>query len=164
MLQNEAKKIIESFEQTKQSYIEQLAQLREDNERFTEEYKVANTHGDRRENAAFEDAVAGLKRCSVEFEEVSARLNAANAVSGIEDYTPMGMVVLYSTVKLKRIDDNRQFVYMIFPEGVSDLDRGILSIDSRIAQAIKGKKMGDVVQVTHNVNGNKYSYVIEDVY
>ena len=163
-LQEKAEEIRNAFEATKEELKERLSQISRDIDSYTEEYRIANTHGDRSENAAFTDAVEGLQRCNTDYSETSTIYVAAESVKDIDKYSPIGIIVLYTTVSLRRLEDGSTYVYRIFPKGVSDLDRGIISEDSPIGKALLGKKKSDTIKVTHLIKGVEYNYFIEDIY
>lgn len=163
-LKEKSEEIYRSFMESADKIEARLREITADIERYTEEYRVANTHGDRRENAAFEDAVNNLQRCNVEYAETDKRLQLFKRVSGIETYKPIGVVVLYSTVRLTCIQDGTEYVYRIFDAGVADLDAGILSADCRIGKALLGRSVGDIIKVPHSVKGAELSYQIDEIY
>lgn len=163
-LKEKSMEIQEAFESTKKELRERLEQISKDIDSYTEEYRIANTHGDRSENAAFEDAVKNLQRANSEYSEIANNYNATEAVKDINKYSPIGVIVLYTTVQLKCLDDGSIYIYRIFPKGVSDLERGIMAEDSRIGKALMGHTKGETIKVVHNVKGSEYNYIIEDIY
>lgn len=163
-LRSKSEEIRNAFEGTKEELLKRKQQISSDIESYTEEYRVANTHGDRSENAAFEEAVKNLQRANADFAEVEMNLSAANLVQDLDKYVPIGVIVLYTTVHLKCIEDGTEYVYRIFPKGVSDLERGIMPEDSRVAKALMGKTKGDVIRIAHIVESEELSYRVEDIY
>lgn len=163
-LEEESKVIEQAFNNTRSSLEERLKQISADMEMYTAEYREANSHGDRSENAAFEQAVTALQRCNQDYGEITGKLSKVNKVQGLDSYKSIGIITIFTTVLLRRDNDGNTYTVRIFPSGVSDLDNRIISCDSRIGTAIMGKRPGDVVRVMHDTYGIEYSYTIEDIY
>ena len=163
-LKKKSEEIRLAFEETRTDLLKRKKQIAEDIESYTEEYRIANTHGDRSENAAFEEAVKNMQRANADYAEVEETLSAVNLVQDLDKYTPIGVVVMYTTVHLKCLEDNTEYVYRIFPKGVSDLDRGIMSSETRVSKELMGKRKGDIIQISHSVKSEEFSYLIEDIY
>lgn len=79
------------------------------------------------------------------------------------DYNHCGIVVMYSTVRIKS-SVHGVHTYKIYPGGVSFLDMGILAANSRVAEAIMGGKVGTKVDITNNSNRQTITYEIIDLY
>lgn len=163
-LRVKSEEIRKAFEDTKTELLKRKQQISDDIQSYTDDYREANTHGDRSENAAFEEAVKNLQRANADYAEVESNLSAVNLVKDLEKYVPIGVVVLYTTVHLRCLEDNTEYVYRIFPKGVSDLERGIMAEDTRISKALMGKTKGDIIRISHIVESEELSYVIEDIY
>lgn len=163
-LQEKSSEIEKAFVQTKMELKKRLEQISEDINVYTEEYKVANTHGDRSENAAFEDSVRNLTRAQADYAEAANLYNAMSIVTGLDNYKPVGIIVLYTTVRLKCLEDGTVYEYRIFPKKISDIDRGILSEESRIGKALLGRTKGETIKVVHALKGVELNYLIEDIF
>ena len=84
------------------------------------------------------------------------------SVAGKPNYNTSGIIVPYSTVRLKL--NGETMTYRLYPEGVSFIDIGVMAGNARVARAILGKKVGDVVGVRHDSRNIMLEYKIEDIY
>ena len=73
------------------------------------------------------------------------------------------MIVTYTTVLL-RVQDGREFIVKLYPEGVSDVVRGIFSTDSPLGVALWKKEIGDIITLEHKTTGELIQYTIIDIY
>lgn len=137
------------------------AELREAQVAMQKAYEM----GDLRENAEFDAAVSRCGTLSYSRLLVKQQLEVINAIDTDEEYVPIGMVVMFSTVLLVNDRDIRKkFIFKLYPEGVSDLDRGILSLDSPIGRALYLKSAGAEFETEHRVTGEKRKWQIKAVY
>lgn len=133
-------------------------------EELTEEFKAAAAKGDRSENAEFTEAVDKLSTNNTALSLIDTKLKAIeNKVDEPADYRTIGLVVMYSTVKLSTMD-GREFIFKVYPKGVSDINRGILAVDSPLGEVIWLKEVGDDVTIEHRVTGELIKYHIDDIY
>lgn len=94
-------------------------------------------------------------RILTEFEEVKT-------MKQVPPYNYCGIVVMYSTVRLKLGD--RTFTYKIYPKGLSFIDDGVMAVNSRLGAAVMGKKKGDKVSIRHGSHDTVLIYEIVDIY
>lgn len=122
--------------------------------------------GDLRENSEFDAAVSRCGELSYSKLLMKKKLESIEAI-GVEeeDYVPIGMVVMFSTVLLvNNKDKDREFIFKLYPAGVSDLDRGVLSIDSIIGRVLYMKETGAQFETSHRVTGEKRKWQIRAIY
>lgn len=121
--------------------------------------------GDLRENAEFDAAVSRCSALSYSKLLVKKKLESIESIGEEEDYAPIGMVVMFSTVLLVNDKDKgREFIFKLYPAGVSDLDRGILSVDSLIGRILHMKETGAQFDTVHRVTGEKRRWQIKAIY
>lgn len=132
-------------------------------EKTTEEFKEASAQGDRSENAAFTEATAKLSMYNITLSMIDTRIWSIKNKVHEERYIPIGIIVTYATVLL-RVQDGREFVIKLYPEGVSDVGRGIISIDSPLGIGLWRKEIGDVITLEHKATGELIRYTIIDIY
>lgn len=150
------------FKQIKEKAIEKKLEIIKDIEKTTEELRVASEKGDRSENAEFSAAVDKLQLLNASLSNLDDRLKMMNKVSGEDDYEPINMIVMYSTVRFTH--EGREFIFKIYPEGVSDLSSGIIAKDDPIGRMLWLKEPGDEISLEHRVTGDVLKYKIEEVY
>lgn len=126
-----------------------------------EEYKAANT-GDRSENAPLEAAIEKMKKVNSKILENDKAIRLISGIDDLSRYNSVGVVVLYSTVRLTC--RGSEYIYRIYPAGISYIDINIMAANSRLAVALMGKKEGDTVQLTHEGEGSTLIYKIEEIY
>lgn len=163
LLQQESLRISDNLVKLQNELENQKAETIKAIDDMTEEFKIASAQGDHSENAAFSEAKSKLSMYNVTLSILDTRLKSiANKVDE-SNYKSIGLVTLYSTVKLE-IPDGREFVYKLYPEGVSDINKGILAADSPVGRAIWLKEVGDIVTLEHIVTGEPIRYKIKDIY
>lgn len=106
--------------------------------------------------------IEGVLGEAPEFENLHARLCALIPMIEIMPYNSPGVVVPYTTVKL--LCNGKTMVYKIYLDGLSIIDKGILAGDSRLAQALIGKRKGDKVTIQHKSNRTQIVYELLDIY
>ena len=132
-------------------------------EKTMEEFKEASAQGDRSENAAFTEATTKLSMYNVTLSLIDTRIRSIKYKVQEEKYVPIGMIVTYTTVLL-RVQDGREFIVKLYPEGVSDVVRGIFSTDSPLGVALWKKEIGDIITLEHKTTGELIQYTIIDIY
>lgn len=97
------------------------------------------------------------------FNKLSEYYNVAN----MPPYNACGLVKPYSTVRLEKKMygvDPEELIIKIYPDGLSFLDIGIIASNSRVAQAILDKEVGDVVAIQHSSRKLRLEYTIKEIY
>lgn len=164
-LKEESRRIGQSFKDLIVSLSAQHEDAVKKKEEIMEVLQKAVSEGDLSENSAYTAAVDDLSVCTRNI--VSLRDSIRNAEAVKEDfssYEPIGMVVLYTTVLLRRDDTGEEYVVKLYPEGVSDLEKGIISKDSPIGNAIWHKEKGDSFHLSHRATGEDILWKIVDIY
>lgn len=108
------------------------------------EIEVARAHGDLRENAEFKAALEKRDRLQSELKLLSDQLNRARVITK-DDITTnevsVGTIVECLSKKGSKV------VYTLLGPWDADPDKNILSFQSKLAQNIQGKTIGDKFQV-----------------
>lgn len=163
-LKKKSREISLSRHSLKEKLLTQRAELLDNIEKTREDVKVASAMGDRSENAAFSDAVQQLQNQQTMLITVETQLKANEAVNDDPDsYYPIDMIVLYSTFLL-RDSFNEEFIFKMYPDGVSDIDQNILDRRSPLGELLWRKQKGDVVGLEHKDSGDVINYTVIEVY
>jgi transcription elongation factor GreA len=119
----------------------------------------ARSHGDLSENAEYHAA----KEAQSHNEGRIAELESLLARAEIIDISKLSgdTITFGATVKLVDEDTDEEKTYQIVGEIEADVKAGRISINSPIARALVGKKVGDQVEVT--APGGAKAYEILDV-
>ncbi|MFT6106091.1 MAG: transcription elongation factor GreA [Rickettsiales bacterium] len=107
---------------------------------------VAREHGDLKENAEYHSSrekQSMIEANIVNFEDKLAR-------SQIVDISSLsGNIVRFgATVKLENGDNGKKVIYKIVSEYEADIDSGLISNTSPVANALMGKEVGDEVEIS----------------
>ena len=158
--------ISNSLKQYEDDLLKQISDSEKEKEAYAEDYRKASAQGDRSENAELTVAIEGLSKVNRKIKNARVQLrNIKTKVKDHSNYKPVGKVVVYSTVKLARLGPTGEtYVFKVFPPGISDLERRILDVESRIGRAILLRQKGDIVHVEHELYGTPVKWVIEDIY
>ena len=133
-------------------------------EETREDVKVASAMGDRSENVAFSDAVQKLQQLQTTMASIEQRLKLMKNIKDTdEEYVPIDMIVMYSTFKI-RDSFGEVFIFKMYPEGVSDIDRNILDKNSPLGKLLWRRVIGDVITLNHKVTGEPIDYTILEIY
>lgn len=158
---NKAKEIEDALYMKIQSLHVELGRLSKERLECIEEYKLANT-GDRSENAPLEAAIRHMSETNSAMLVVSTQLHQLDKIHDIKKYNSVGIVLPYSTVLLEC--NGEEHIYRIFPDDISFVEFGIISVKSRLAAALLGKVVGDVVEVDHTSKKISLSWTIKEIY
>lgn len=157
--------ISSSLAQYEQELEEMVSKNERTKEEITEEYKAASAQGDRSENAELTKAIEDLANINQTLADLRSALNNIQLnVRDHSNYEPVGKVVIYSTVLLRQVSTGIEYVFKLFPAGVSDLSRKILDSGSRIGQAIMLKQKGEIVVVEDALLRKPERWEIVDIY
>lgn len=156
--------ISKSIKDLKVDLQEQKVNKLDELDRLTTEYKIASAQGDRSENAAFTEAVDGMGKCAGELASINKQIALLDNLTEEDSYEPINLVVLFSTVRLKVIDTGEEFVYKLYPKGISDLDRKIISEDSPVGKLLMRKEVGDIISIEMPLQGKVIKYQVMDIY
>lgn len=141
---------------------------------LNEEYKRAKADGDLRENASYEESIKRIQEAQgdrVRWEVLSDGIS--NVKIKIRDYVHQEKITILSTVYMKKISGNApnmledsedSFLFKLFPYGISDVEAGMLSIDSVIGGKLLGKQKGDVIKLRDRSSGRYANYEVVSFY
>ncbi len=104
------------------------------------EIEVARGHGDLRENAEFKSALEKRDRLQAELKFLSDQLNHCRIITKDDittDRISVGVVVECKKASGEKVS------YVLLGPWDADPDRGILSFQSKLAQSMRGLKVGD---------------------
>ncbi|SRR5581483_4075148 len=108
------------------------------------EIEVARSHGDLRENAEFKAALEKRDRLQSELKMLSDQLNSARVFTKEDIIT--SEVGVGTVVECKN-KSGKTIAYTLLGPWDADPEKNILSFQSKLAQALKGKKVGDTSPV-----------------
>lgn len=104
------------------------------------EIEIARAHGDLRENAEFKAALEKRDRLQGELKLLSEQLNRARVITKddiVADEVGVGTIVDCENKKGQKI------TYTLLGPWDADPEKNILSFQSKLAQSLKGKSVGD---------------------
>ncbi len=108
------------------------------------EIEIARSHGDLRENAEFKAALEKRDRLQSELKTLSEQLAKARVITK-EDIT-IGEVGVGTIVESQN-QKGQKITYTLLGPWDADPEKNILSFQSKLAQTIKGKTVGDKITV-----------------
>ena len=139
---------------------EELSRLKSvERSKIVKEIEAARGHGDLSENAEYH--AAKERQGHVEsrirlLEDYLARAEVID-ISRIDG----SRVVFGVTVRLVDVNNDQELTYRIVGDLESDLQKGLISVNSPIAKALIGKEVGD--QVTVQVPGGRRELEITEI-
>ena len=108
---------------------------------------VARALGDLRENADYHSAKEAQGFIEARIRDIEGKLSNANIID-VSRIPKNGIAVFGTTVHVENLDTGITSAYMLVGDDEADLKVGKISINSPIARALVGKKVGDIVQAT----------------
>lgn len=137
-------------------------------DRYNREHKAALADGDLRENASFEEAIKNIQTVNADIASADGQISGiVTVLNTLERYRSTGRVQQLSTVRIKRCDVSGsskeltnvedEYVFKLFPYGISNFKLGILSLDSVVGAALFDKTVGDKIKI-RNRAGERYAY------
>ena len=127
------------------------------------EIKHAAEAGDLSENAGYDEAIKSLNNLQSKQTRIARRQTAMKGLSGEENYTPIGMVVMFSTVRLVN-DQGREFIVKLYPSGIYDVSKGIISIDTLIGKMIYRQTVGYRFTIRLQRTAEEMEFEIKEIY
>ena len=139
---------------------EELNQL-ETKERIQVAQAIAEARdkGDLSENAEYDAAKEQQSLLEVRIQKLQALVANARIID--EDSLDNSKVLLFSSVKIINLTNQREFVYTIVPETEANLKEMKISVTSPIAKGLLGHKKGEEVEIT--IPAGKMRFKIEDI-
>lgn len=156
-----------------------LEQTKEELERNNRRFEVclvdnaqALKDGDLRENSQFEESVRQMQSLNISnsaLNEVLKGISTAKAI--LREYRSSGIVKELSTVIIQKADRQEyeiaglkeEYVFKLFPDGLSNQALGILASDSELGSRLLGKREGDIIQISSYKNHSYVNYVVKGV-
>ena len=123
----------------------ELAALKAERPKISQEIGIARDHGDLKENAEYHAAKDKQGMCEARIAEIEDKLSRADVI----DTSKLGgdRVKFGAFVELEDIDNGKVVMYRLVGADESDIDQGKISITSPVARAIVVKEVGDEVRV-----------------
>ncbi|RLB40966.1 MAG: transcription elongation factor GreA [Deltaproteobacteria bacterium] len=137
----------------------ELAALKAERPKISQEIGIARDHGDLKENAEYHAAKDKQGMCEARIAEIEDRLSRADVI----DPSTLGgdRVKFGAFVELEDMDNGKIVTYRLVGADESDIQQGKISITSPVARAIVGKEVGDEVRV--QTPGGVRTYEVSDV-
>jgi transcription elongation factor GreA len=138
---------------------EELAALKAERPKISQEIGVAREHGDLKENAEYHAARDKQGICEARIAEIEDKLSRAEV---IDPSTLSGDKVKFGAiVELEDMDNGTMVTYRLVGPDESDIKEGKISITSPVARALVGREVGDEVRV--KAPGGLRTYEVSDV-
>lgn len=120
--------------------------------KWIKEMQIAASDGDFSENASYQIAKAKLRGTNQKIDELEYLISRAQIIPGLQnnDLVRLGHVVTLLT-------NSQELIYKILGSNETEPDKGIISLNSPLGQALLGKKVGDIIQV------NNKEYIIKKI-
>ena len=126
---------------------------------IAKEKAIAAAHGDRSENAEYKEACANYRENDNRIQYLLNMISTATIIDDEEiDKSALG---INSKAKIKFIEDDFEDVVTLVTVMDSDPENMCISIESDLGLALKGKKVGDIVEVV--APEDKYSVEILEI-
>ena len=119
----------------------------------------ARDKGDLSENAEYAAAKESQSMLELKISKLQEVLSNARLID--ERKLDNSKILIFSTVKLKNIQNGAMVTYTLVPENEANIKIGKLSVSSPIAKGLLGKCMGDTVEIT--VPAGKITFEIFDI-
>lgn len=116
-----------------------------DRRRVTEALREARSHGDLRENAAYDEAKLNQGRLEARIRELEYILEVAQIVDRADDAHKTASIG--SKVTTHDRDHDEEWTFTLVGAFEADPANSLISVDSPLGKAISGCQVGDVVQV-----------------
>ena len=151
---------MDKFQITVEGYKKLKAQLEklknEDRPNVIKQIATARELGDLRENSEYhsaKDRQGFIEAQIADYEDKFIRAEVVDIDKIISDKIKFG-----ATVTLENLDNQKNIKYKIVSEFESNIDEGLISINSPVARALIGKEVGDDVEI--NTPGGEVNYEI----
>jgi transcription elongation factor GreA len=151
---------MEKFQITIEGYKKLKAQLEklknEDRPNVIKQIATARELGDLRENSEYhsaKDRQGFIEAQIADYEDKFIRAEVVDISKIISDKVKFG-----ATVTLENLDNQKKINYKIVSEFESNIDEGLISVNSPVARALIGKEAGDDVEI--KTPGGEVNYEI----
>lgn len=137
---------------------EELARLKAEMPKISQEIGVAREHGDLKENAEYHAAKEKQGMTAARIADIEDSIARAEVIDPTE---LSGEIIRFgATVDLEDFDGNA-VTYQIVGRAEADIKAGTISVTSPVARALIGREVGDEVKV--KAPGGVKTYEIVDV-
>ncbi|MGN0145088.1 MAG: transcription elongation factor GreA [Clostridium sp.] len=126
---------------------------------IAKEKLVAAAHGDRSENAEYKEACANYRENDNRIQYLMTMISTATVID--DDTQDKSVLGINSKARVKFIDDDEEEVVTLVTTMDLDAENMMISIESDLGKALKGRKAGDIVEV--DAPGSKYSVEILEI-
>ena len=128
-----------------QSLKDELARLKAEMPKISQEIGIAREHGDLKENAEYHAAKEKQGMTAARIAEIEDRISRAEVI----DPTRLSgeRVKFGATVVLEELESGKEVTYQIVGSDEAEISRGTISVTSPVARALIGKEVGDEVKV-----------------
>ncbi len=113
--------------------------------RVTKEIADARDKGDLSENAEYHAAKEEQSHLEYKIAQMKNTLSKARLID--ESQLDTSKVLALSIVKIRNIDNKKEFEYTLVADAVADLSQGKLAVNSPIGKGLLGKKIGDIAEI-----------------
>jgi len=123
----------------------ELARLKAERPKISQEIETAREHGDLKENAEYHAAKDKQGLVEARIRELEDKISRAEV---IDPSTLSGDRVKFGArVKIEDIDNGKIVEYRIVGPDEADIDQGEISVTSPVARALINREIGDEVKV-----------------
>ena len=119
---------------------------------------VAAAHGDRSENAEYKEACANYRENDNRIQYLMNMISTATVIEDAKDKSVLG---IGSKARVKFVEDDEEEIVTLVTTMDLDPENMLISIESDLGKALKGKKVGDIVEV--DAPGSKYNVEILEI-
>ncbi|MDY4252289.1 GreA/GreB family elongation factor [Clostridium sp.] len=112
---------------------------------IAKEKAIAAAHGDRSENAEYKEACANYRENDNRIQYLLNMISTATVIA--DDEIDKSVLGINSKVRVKFIEDDFDDVVTLVTVMDSDPENMYISIESDLGLALKGKTVGDIVEV-----------------
>ena len=126
---------------------------------IAKEKLVAAAHGDRSENAEYKEACRNYRENDNRIQYLLSMISTATIID--EDDIDKSVLGVNSKAKIKFVEDDDEDTITLVTTMDVDPENMCISIESDLGLALKGKKVGDIVEV--DAPEDKYSVEILEI-
>lgn len=126
---------------------------------IAKEKAIAAAHGDRSENAEYKEACANYRENDNRIQYLLNMISTATVIA--DDEIDKSVLGINSKARIKFIEDDFDDVVTLVTVMDSDPENMCISIESDLGLALKGKTVGDIVEVI--APEDKYSVEILEI-
>ena len=126
---------------------------------IAKEKLVAAAHGDRSENAEYKEACANYRENDNRIQYLLTMISTATIID--ESDIDKSILSINSRAKIKFLEDGEEDIITLVTTLDLDPENMCISIESDLGKSLKGKKVGDIINVL--APGSSYSVKILEI-